>query len=463
MEKRSVEITDSTLKEYTGSGFRDRLEALRLIVSAGVDAVALGTVPAGEKGTALFCRTAGALAGGCALSVEVCDEASVDAAVSALSGAERPRLSVSLPLSTVQSEYFYHKKPDVMTETARALTEYAAKSGFDIEFRALDATRADTAVLERTKAAVAEAGATCFVVCDAAGETLPGEWAELVGLLLPAGGIPVGVECCDKYGLAGAGAIAAVGAGASRVECSQKGCGTPLCSFAELLAARSDAVGAGTRLDMTKLRHTSEKVVKTLSRESGPQSPFGVLPGHREDSDIPSDAGFETVSDAVAMLGYDLSYDDLISVYSSFGRLAEQTGKGSVSARELDAIVASSAMQVAPTYKLDTYVINSGNTIRSTAFITLDRKGEKLTGICAGDGPIDAAFLAIEQIIGRHYELDDFQIQAVTEGREAMGDALVRLRSEGGLFSGKGLSTDIIGASIMAYLSALNKIAYAQE
>jgi 2-isopropylmalate synthase len=120
-------------------------------------------------------------------------------------------------------------------------------------------------------------------------------------------------------------------------------------------------------------------------------------------------------------------------------------------------------MQVAPTYKLDTYVINSGNTIRSTAFITLDRKGEKLTGICAGDGPIDAAFLAIEQIIGRHYELDDFQIQAVTEGREAMGDALVRLRSEGGLFSGKGLSTDIIGASIMAYLSALNKIAYAQE
>lgn len=80
-----------------------------------------------------------------------------------------------------------------------------------------------------------------------------------------------------------------------------------------------------------------------------------------------------------------------------------------------------------------------------------------------GDGPIDAAFLAIEQIVGRHYELDDFQIQAVTEGREAMGSALVRLRSGGKLYSGNGISTDIIGASIKAYLNALNKIVYEEE
>ena len=83
-----------------------------------------------------------------------------------------------------------------------------------------------------------------------------------------------------------------------------------------------------------------------------------------------------------------------------------------------------------------------------------------LQGVCIGDGPVDASFRAIDQIIGHHYELDDFQIQSVTEGREAMGETIVRLRSNGKLYSGRGISTDIVGASIQAYLSALNKIVY---
>ena len=86
--------------------------------------------------------------------------------------------------------------------------------------------------------------------------------------------------------------------------------------------------------------------------------------------------------------------------------------------------------------------------------------GEEQKGICIGDGPIDAAFRAIEQIIGHHYELDDFQIQAVTEGKEAMGSALVKLRRDGKLYSGNGISTDIIGASVRAYINAVNKIVY---
>ena len=80
-----------------------------------------------------------------------------------------------------------------------------------------------------------------------------------------------------------------------------------------------------------------------------------------------------------------------------------------------------------------------------------------------GDGPIDAAFHTVEEIIGHHYELDDFQIQSVTEGKEAMGEALVKLRSNGKLYSGKGVSTDIIGASIVAYINALNKIVYEEK
>ena len=86
--------------------------------------------------------------------------------------------------------------------------------------------------------------------------------------------------------------------------------------------------------------------------------------------------------------------------------------------------------------------------------------GKTLEGIVIGDGPIDAAFRAIEQIVGHHYELDDFQIQSVTEGKEAMASALVKLRSNGKLYSGNGISTDIVGAGIRAFINAVNKIVY---
>jgi 2-isopropylmalate synthase len=156
-------------------------------------------------------------------------------------------------------------------------------------------------------------------------------------------------------------------------------------------------------------------------------------------------------------LGYDLGPEDEAHVYEAFLLVA---AKKKVNARELEAIVATTALQVPPTYQLVNYLTNSGNVISSSAHITLNKKGQLLEGITIGDGPIDAAFMAIEQIVGHHYDLDDFQIQSVTQGHEAMGTALVRLRNGGKIYSGNGISTDIIGASIRAYLNALNKIVY---
>ena len=166
------------------------------------------------------------------------------------------------------------------------------------------------------------------------------------------------------------------------------------------------------------------------------------------------------VAAAVAKLGYDLSDDDQSKVYEEFLRVVD---KKKVGAKELDAIVASVALQVPPTYKLVSYVINNGNIISSSAQIRMSKQDEEMEGICIGDGPVDAAFKALEQIIGRHYELDDFQIQTVTEGRDSMGSALVKLRENGKLYSGTGISTDILGASIRAYINALNKIVYEEQ
>jgi len=163
------------------------------------------------------------------------------------------------------------------------------------------------------------------------------------------------------------------------------------------------------------------------------------------------------VKKAVALLGYDLTEEDNLKVYEEFKRTAE---KKNIGTKELEAIVASVALQVPATYKLENYVINSGNIISSSAQITLTKDGKELSAVEMGDGPIDAAFKAIDKILGTHYELDDFQIQAITEGKGAMGSAIIKLRNEGKLYSGQGISTDIIAAGIRAYINAVNKIVY---
>ena len=218
--------------------------------------------------------------------------------------------------------------------------------------------------------------------------------------------------------------------------------------MARILAARGDQLAVTTGLRTAQLSRSMDQILWMCQTDRRKTSPFDS--GVREDSGIflTMHDSCESVAKAVQQLGYDLSEEDQVKVYEAFMNIASK--KEQVSIRELDAIVASSAMQVPSSYQLDSYVINAGNTIASSAHVRLCRDGKLLDGVCLGDGPIDAAFLAIESITGCHYELDDFQIQAVTEGREAMGQTVVRLRSGGKLYAGRGISTDIVGASIRA-------------
>ena len=137
--------------------------------------------------------------------------------------------------------------------------------------------------------------------------------------------------------------------------------------------------------------------------------------------------------------------------------------KGVVGAKEFEAIIASFAMQTPSTYHLENYLLSSSDITGSMARVTLTKDNEEIVGVGTGNGPVDSAFLAIEQCVGHHYELDSFEIDAVTEGKEALGSAIVKLRNQGKLFSGNGVSTDIIGASIRAYLNALNKIVFEEK
>ena len=268
--------------------------------------------------------------------------------------------------------------------------------------------------------------------------------------------VTLGVACTDTISMADACAVAAVAAGAGELKVAAYPLGnTCLANIARLLAAKGDALDANVGVRVTQLSRIIDQIAwmcqtgKTSAAAEAQEDTGIYLTAHDDCA---------AVAKVVENLGYDLSEEDMNKVYEAFCSIAAK--KEQVSAKELDAIVASAAMQVPSTYLLDTYVVTSGNTISATAHIKLLKNDVPVEGVYMGDGAIDAAFLAIEKITGCHYELDDFQLQAVTEGREAMGQTVVKLRAGGKVYSGRGISTDIVGAGIRAYLSALNKIVY---
>jgi len=235
------------------------------------------------------------------------------------------------------------------------------------------------------------------------------------------------------------------------------GNGIPLETFSDMVRNCGDRYGFASSVRFTELHRIVGQINWIAENAKNEKAVKSVVSADKGDLYLDAADDRDAVAAAVLKLGYDLGEEDSGKVYEEFQRVA---AKKKVGAKELEAIVASVALQCPATYVLENYVINNGNIIASSAQITLLKGETRMQGVCIGDGPVDAAFRAIEQIIGHHYELDDFQIQAVTEGKEAMGSALVRLRSEGKLYSGNGISTDIIGAAIRAYLGAVNKIVY---
>jgi len=469
---RKIAVSDITMKQAGKSAdfslsFKEKIELSKLLDKLEVSVIELDGI-SNPKVDSLLIKSIAAAVKKSAVAVPVSlEEGGAQLVWNALKEAKHPRLQVAVPVSPVQMEYLAHKKPAAMLaaveETIRACRALCG----DVEFVADDATRSDSAFLYEIVDKAIAAGAGTVTVCDTAGKMLPDEFASFLAELyanVPAlAGVSLGVGCSDELSMADSCAVAAVRAGAAEVKAAsyRVNC-VSLENVARILSARGDVFGVGCSVRMTELRRIIRQIQWLCQANRGKNMPLEG--GVQEDSGeltLTAHDDLHAVLKVVEKLGYDLSEDDGIKVYEAFKRIAAK--KESVTSRELDAIVASAAMQVPPTYTLQSYMINSGNVISGTAHLVLTKNEKKMEGVTIGDGPIDAAFRALEQITGCHYELDDFQIQAITEGREAMGQTVVKLRSNGKIYSGRGLSTDIIGASILAYINALNKIVYEEE
>lgn len=465
---RHIVISDATMKAEAGElrlSFKEKIELAKLLDKLGVDLIELSGIE-DARTDALLIKSIVAAVGNSriAVPVELGSKDSIERTAAALKNAKAPRLQVVAATSPVQIEYLFHKKPDAMLAAIAETVAACRALCDDVEFVATDATRAESDFLAKAIGAAIEAGAATVTLADTAGTLLPAEFGDFIKAqyeAVPAlKSIALGVQCANTIAMADASAITAVREGASQIRAAaQTDTEASLKNIVSILTAKSDSLGAATRVSATQLGRITSQIEWLC--HTGKSATVASETEHDDGVFLTAHDTEEAVTAATSRLGYDLSSEDAQRVFAAFKQIADKKEK--VTFKELDAIVASAAMQVPATYKLDTYVITSGNTISATAHIKLIKDGKTAEGVYIGDGSIDAAFQAIEKITGCHYELDDFQLQAVTEGREAMGQTVVKLRANGKVFSGRGISTDIVGAGIEAYLSALNKIVYEEE
>lgn len=458
---RTIDVTDITLKKLSEDRaisllFREKSAIANCADVLGANAIELPAIKNLREDTIIY-KTIAKNVKNAMLTIPVgFNKDNIASVWECIKDAKKPCLQIELPVSTIQMEYTYHVKQNVMIENIAELVKTAKEYCEDVEFSALDATRADTEFLILAVKMAESNGATLVTVCDDAGVSTPEQIADMVVKVKEAVNIPVYVQVSDKINMSVASAIAAISKGADGIKCAMAGKDILLAAeFSDAMSACGSRIDAEIKLDVTKIHASIDDIVSSINHDNFENE---ETVSDKKKILLDSDSSVVQVSQAASLLGYELSDSDIGNVYRALMQVCEK--KGAVGLKEFEALIASSAMQAPSTYHFETYTTTSSNTTSAMSQVTLKCNDEIICGVANGDGPIDSAFRAIEQCIGHHYEVDDFQVQSVTEGKEALGSALVRLRNNGKLYSGNGTSTDIVAASIRAYINALNKIVF---
>ncbi len=458
---RTINVADITLKKLSEDReisllFREKSAIANCADLLGVNAVELPAVKNLREDTIVY-KTIAQNVQNATLAIPVgFNKDDIASVWECIKDAKKPRLQVELPVSTIQMEYTYHVKQAAMLEKIAELTKEAKAYCDDVEFSALDATRADIDFLVAASKEAESNGASVVTVCDNAGVSTTEQIADLVAKVKAAVKIPVYVQVSDHINMGVASAFAAISKGADGIKCAMAGKNILLTGeISDAMSVCRLQIDAEIKLDTTKIHASIDDMISNINHESY-QNESAV--SEKKKILLDSDSSNAQIAQAASVLGYELSDSDIGNVYKALMQVCER--KGAVGSKEFEALIASSAMQAPSTYHFETYTTTSSNVASSMSQVTLRCNDEIICGVANGDGPIDSAFRAIEQCVGHHYELDDFQVQSVTEGKEALGSALVRLRNNGRLYSGNGTSTDIVAASIRAYVNALNKIVF---
>ncbi len=498
MEK--IIIFDTTLRDgeqAPGAALSatEKLEIAHALSELGVDVMEAG-FPVSSKGDfAAVQAIAKSIKGPVICGLARAIEKDINAAYQAVRFSKNPRIHIFLATSKIHMQYKLKKAEDEILRLAVLSVKYAKKYCQDIEFSPEDATRSEREFLFKVVEAVIDAGATTVNIPDTVGYTEPVEYGSLIKAIKE--NVPnideavISVHGHNDLGLAVANSLEAIKNGARQVECTINGIGERAgnASLEEIVMAvktRKDIFGALDTGIVTKHIYKVSRLVSKLTGFAVPPNK-AIVGGNafRHESGIhqdgvlkerstyeiirPEDVGFtgtglvlgkhsgrHALSERLKELGFRLTSGQLDKINERFKELADK--KKNIFDDDLISVVEDETKVVKPVWVFESFEINSGTKISPAASVVLKYKNKMIQAKSSGDGPVDACFKAIDKATGIKGELQDYRIEAVTKGKDALGEVSLKLKVKGKVVTARGSSTDIIESSVRAYINALNKI-----
>lgn len=504
-----IVIFDTTLRDGEQSpgcsmNLKEKIEVAKCLEKLHVDVIEVGFAISSPGDFESVSTIASTVKDCTVASLARASVLDIDTAWDAVKHAADPRIHLFLAASPLHMEYKLKMTEQEVLESAAAMTAHAKKYCDNIEFSAEDATRSDWDFLVKVVDAVIRAGATTVNIPDTVGYTSPAEMTALIQYLrekVPDSDKAIfSVHCHNDLGLATANSLAGVQGGARQIECTVNGLGersgnTALEEVVMAMRTRPTVYPYETGIDTTQIARASRTVYSIIGQSAPLNKPIvgrnafaheagihqhGVL-ANKQTYEImtPESIGVQTnsivlgkhsgkhaVDERLRALGYTLSKEELAACFEEFKILCDK--KKTVTDADLEALAEHRAVtedtETEKGYKLDWFSVHTSNFTTATCTVSLEKDGEKREDVCLGDGPIDAAFKAVDKIVQpAEHTFDIYNIHSVSQGKDTLGDVTVKLMSGGRTYTGKGLSTDIIQASITAYINAVNKLCAATE
>lgn len=499
-----IAIFDTTLRDGEQApgysmNLEEKLRFARQLEALGVDVIEAGFAIASPGDFASVQAIASAVKESTVASLSRALKKDIDSAWDAVKAAARPRIHTFIATSDLHLEYKLKMSRQQAYDQAVAMVIHARNLCPDIEFSAEDAARTDRDYLCRVVEGVIDAGATVVNIPDTVGYSMPQEFGDLIAYLM--NNVPnidktiLSVHCHNDLGLAVANSLAGLKAGARQAECTVCGIGERAGNAAveELVMAirtRKDLYDYSYNLKTEELYKTSRLLssitgvaiapnkavvgANAFAHESGIHQHGMMANARTYEIMTPESIGLKKTTMVLGKhsgqhafvkrmedLGYTLNAEMATKLFTDFKNVADK--KKEITDRDLIALMESGTHAAPKIYELDTFVVNSGNNMTATACVTLRRDGKKMQAVEMATGPVYACFKAVERIIKHSYVLEDYQLRAVTEHRDALGEVLVKISDNHGVYRGRGVSTDVIEASMQSLLAAVNRMIEVEE
>ena len=493
-------IFDTTLRDGEQSpgcsmNTKEKVELAKQLARLGVDVLEAGFPIASQDDFEAVRAIAQSLKGGPIIAgLARAKDTDIDRAWEAVRPAERPRIHTFIATSEIHIKYKLKSTPEEVLEAAVAAVKRAKGYTEDVEFSAEDAHRTNQDFLCRVVEAAVRAGATTINIPDTVGYGLPWEFGERIRDLMNR--VPgmervvMSAHCHDDLGLGVANSLEAIRAGARQIECTINGIGERAgnASLEELVMAlrtRRDFMKFDTGIRTEEIYRTSKLLqsitgvkvqpnkaivgANAFAHEAGIhqhgvlQDPLTYEIMTPESVGVPKSqlvlgkhSGRHAFKKRLQELGVELSEEDLNKAFGRFKDLCDR--KKEIFDEDLLALVEDELLATSEGYILEHLQFTSGTNIVPTATVRLKLQEELRQESGWGDGPVDAAYKAIDLITKIPGKLLEYQIRAITAGKDALGEVTTAVEIEGERVVGKGSSTDVIEASVRAYLNAINKV-----